>query len=124
MGKFSVRGDGLTTVTTAEPAVSALVAHATHATYGGAGAHVLVAQTTAASDVDFWLFKVSAAGFTASVGRLSVWSAGVRAGRRGSAPAGAYELLGWVTALGAVWCVSARMVRARVCVVGDARPLM
>jgi hypothetical protein len=55
---FSVRGDGLTTATTPQAAVSAMVAQATHATYGGPGANVLVAQTTAASNGDFWLFKV------------------------------------------------------------------
>ncbi len=53
--KFSVRGDGLTTATTAEAGVSAVVAHAAHVAYTG---DVLVAQTTRASDAGFWLFKV------------------------------------------------------------------
>ena len=53
--KFSVRGDGLTTATTAEVGVSAVVAHAAHVAYTG---NVLVAQTTRASDAGFWLFKV------------------------------------------------------------------
>ncbi len=57
---FSVRGDGLTTATTPQVAASAMVAQATHATYGGPGAHVLVAQATAAKSKDFWLFKVRA----------------------------------------------------------------
>ena len=53
--KFSVRGDGLTTATTAEAGVSAVVVHATHVAYTG---DVLVAQTTLASDDGFHLFKV------------------------------------------------------------------
>ena len=53
--KFSVRGDGLTTATTAEADVSAVVAHAAHVAYTG---DVLAAQTTRASDAGFWLFKV------------------------------------------------------------------
>ena len=57
MEKFSVRGDGLMTATTAEAGVSAVVAHATHATYAG---DVLVAQTVRASDAGFHLFKVRA----------------------------------------------------------------
>ena len=60
MEKFSVRGDGLTTATTAEVGVSAVVAHAAHATYTGS---VLVAQTTMASDAGFWLFKVMLRGW-------------------------------------------------------------
>ncbi len=55
---FSVRGDGLTTVSMTAAGVSALVAHATHATYTG---DVLVAQTTMASGSGFWLLKVGAA---------------------------------------------------------------
>ena len=50
-----MRGDGLTTATTAEAGVSAVVAHAAHVAYTG---DVLVAQTTRASDLGFWLFKV------------------------------------------------------------------
>ena len=54
--KFSVRGDGLVTATTAEAGVSAVVAHATDgATYTGT---VLVAQSVRASDTGFYLFKV------------------------------------------------------------------
>ncbi len=53
--KFSVRGDGLTTATTAEAGVSAVVAHAAHGSYAGS---VLVAQTATSSDAGFWLFKV------------------------------------------------------------------
>ena len=55
--KFSVRGDGLMTATTAEAGVSAVVAHATHATYAGS---VLAAQAVRASDAGFYLFKVRA----------------------------------------------------------------
>ncbi len=55
---FSVRGDGLTTATTPQAAGSAMVAQATHTTYSGPSANVLVAQATAASSGDFWLFKV------------------------------------------------------------------
>ena len=55
--KFSVRGDGLMTATTAEAGVSAVVAHATHATYAGS---VLAAQAVIASDAGFYLFKVRA----------------------------------------------------------------
>ena len=57
VAKFSVRGDGLMTATTAEAGVSAVVAHATHATYTGS---VLVAQTVRASHAGFHLFKVRA----------------------------------------------------------------
>ena len=52
---FSVRGDGLTTVTVVESAASAVVAHAAHATYDGS---VLVAQAARAGSDVFWLFKV------------------------------------------------------------------
>ena len=55
--KFSVRGDGLMTATTAEAGVSALVAHATHATYAG---NVLVAHAVRASNAGFYLIKVCA----------------------------------------------------------------
>jgi hypothetical protein len=55
--KFSVRGDGLMTATTAEAGVSAVVAHATHATYAGS---VLAAQAVRASDAGFYLIKVCA----------------------------------------------------------------
>ena len=54
--KFSVRGDGLTTATTAADGVSAVVAEATSSDY--AGAAVLVAQTTRGGDAGFLLFKV------------------------------------------------------------------
>ena len=54
--KFSVRGDGLVTATTAEAGVSAVVAHATDgAAYTGT---VLVAQSVRPSDTGFYLFKV------------------------------------------------------------------
>ncbi len=52
---FSVRGDGLTTVSMTAAGESVLVAHATHPTYTG---NVLVAETTTASGAEFWLFKV------------------------------------------------------------------
>ena len=52
---FSVRGDGMTTVSMDAAGEAALVAHATHATYTG---NVLVAQATMASGAGFWLFKV------------------------------------------------------------------
>ena len=57
MEKFSVRGDGLMTATTAEAGVSAVVAHATHATYAG---NVLVAHAVRASNAGFYLIKVCA----------------------------------------------------------------
>ena len=66
VAKFSVRGDGLMTATTAEAGVSAVVAHATHATYTG---DVLVAQTAMASDAGFWLFKVMLRAVVAGCGR-------------------------------------------------------
>jgi hypothetical protein len=55
--KFSVRGDGLTTATTAEAGVSALVAHAANAAYTGT---VLVAQTVHSSTngAGFYLLRV------------------------------------------------------------------
>ena len=53
--KFSVRGDGLTTATTADAGSSAAVAVATHAEYTGS---VLVSQAARASAASFWLFKV------------------------------------------------------------------
>ena len=56
MEKFSVRGDGLMTATTAAADVSAVVAHATDgAAYTGS---VLVAQSARPSHTGFYLFKV------------------------------------------------------------------
>ena len=57
---FSIGGDGLTTATTAEAGVSAVVALAAHATYTGS---VLVAQTMAENDEGFWLFQVILCGW-------------------------------------------------------------
>ena len=57
VAKFSVRGDGRTTATTAEAGVSAAVAAATHAEYAGS---VLVSQAVRTSASSFWLFKVRA----------------------------------------------------------------
>jgi hypothetical protein len=54
--KFSVRGDGLMTATTAEAGVSAVVAHATHATYAGTVMEVQTTGTAAGSG--FKLFHV------------------------------------------------------------------
>ena len=55
--KFSVRGDGLTTITTAESGESAVVAHATDGAYSG---DVIVSKATRASDSALYLFKVCA----------------------------------------------------------------
>ena len=56
---FSVRGDGLTTITTDKPSVSAVVARTSSIDYSGV---VLRAQTTiAVGATSFSLFKVSRA---------------------------------------------------------------
>ena len=53
--KFSIRGDGLTTATTAEADVSAIVASAGHSSYAGV---VFEARTTQSVNTAFLLFKV------------------------------------------------------------------
>ncbi len=53
--KLAVRGDGETTVTTAEAGVSAVIAQASAASYRGT---VMEVKTTGTSDGNFMLFKV------------------------------------------------------------------
>ena len=53
---FSIRGDGLTSLTVNNFAASVVVAHATAGSYTGA---VAVFKSTRASSPDFYLIKVS-----------------------------------------------------------------